>query len=258
LTGQKATALAVALSLGFATAATSQPFESDDFHCPLLQSRWTLENPLGDGTATLVGAGTADAWLELSLPAGTIHDAWGAGQNEALRVTQDAADSDFQIEVHWKTEPAGGFNDQGVLVEQDSDNWLRFDVYHNNSSLKAFIGKTIAGTNTSLLNADIAAGSSFYLRVDRTGDTWTLELSGDGVTYSPAGQFTETLAVTRVGVYAANPVNALAWTSQVDWFFDAGSPIDPEDPTDDEDCEGGVAVESTSWGKVKASYLGSE
>jgi regulation of enolase protein 1 (concanavalin A-like superfamily) len=253
---RQSTILSMVLTLGLAAGASAgQPFDSDDFHCALLQTHWDFENPLGDGTYTLVGAGSGDAWLELSLPSGSVHDAWGAGgQNESARVMQDASDTDFTIEVLWKTEPTGGFNDQGVLVEQDADDWLRFDIYHNNSSLKAFMGKTIGGANTALLNADIAAGSALAMRVHRSGDTWTMELSGDGTTFSQAGQFTQALAVTRVGVYAANPVNALDWTSEVDWFFDAGNPVDPEDPTDTTDCDEVVSVETTSWGGLKSSY----
>jgi regulation of enolase protein 1 (concanavalin A-like superfamily) len=164
------------------------------------------------------------------MPAGTAHNAWGAGGvNETIRAMQAAPDSDFQLEVKWNTEPAGGYNDQGILVEQDDGNWLRFDVYHNNSSLRLFVGKTIGGANTALLNANIPSGSAFYLRVERNGDTWTTWSSGDGVSWDLRNSFVQSLAVTRVGVYAGNPIDALSFTSEVDYFFNSALPIANED-----------------------------
>jgi hypothetical protein len=136
---------------------------------------------------------------------------------------------DLTIDARWQSEPTGGFNDQGILIEQDTDNWLRFDVFHTGASLRAFMGKTIGGNHTTLLNANIFVGSARSMRVSRAGNTWTMALSDDGVAFTQVGQFTQVLGVTKAGVFAANPVNAWDWTSQVDWFFDAASPIEAED-----------------------------
>jgi regulation of enolase protein 1 (concanavalin A-like superfamily) len=204
--------------------------ESDDFNVCVLDDRWTVENPLGDGTYALVGAGSGDAWLELTLPPGSEHDAWGdGGVNESIRVMQDVADTDFSVEAHWMSEPTGPFNDQGLLVEQDDSNWLRFDVFHNGTSLRLFVGKTIGGANSTVLTAALAPGVATHVRVRRIGSTWTVETSGDGVAYLQRAQFTQALNVTQVGVYAANAVNALAFTSQVDWFLDLADPMVGED-----------------------------
>ena len=56
---------------GGAGAATS-----DDFFSGVLNpSLWTFVNPLADSTAMVTAGGTANASLEISLPAATNHDA---------------------------------------------------------------------------------------------------------------------------------------------------------------------------------------
>lgn len=248
-------ATALALLLIPTMAATAFAFESDDFHCPGLQSRWDFVNPLADGSADAVGSGTGQAYAELTLPAGTPHDAWGAGGvNQGIRLMQNTADTDLEIEVHWLSEPTGGFQDQGILIEQDSANWVRFDFYHNNSSLKAFAGRTSGGVNTAVINANIAAGSAQYLRVTRTGNNWLMSISPDGITYTDVTLFAQALSAAKVGVYAGNPVDAPAWTSQVDWFFNTASPVDPEDSLNTGDCEEPVSVEPSTWSRIKSSY----
>lgn len=213
------------------TADPPPAITSDDFNRPLLDTAlWTVESPLADGSYALVGAGTGDAVLALSLPAGTAHNAWGAGgQNEAIRAMQPSPDADFELVASWNGEPSDGYNDQGILIEQDADNWLRFDVFHTGSSLRYFVGKTIGGANTAVLNKSIASGSAFYVRVRRTGDLFESWTSADGSSWELQNSFSQSLAVTRVGVYAANPIDALAWTSDVDSFFNTASPIANED-----------------------------
>ena len=50
---------------------------SDDFHLPLLNtSLWTFVDPVGDCDYDLVGSNTADAWLNIEVPAGTEHQLW--------------------------------------------------------------------------------------------------------------------------------------------------------------------------------------
>ncbi len=200
---------------------------SDDFNRTNLDlGTWSFVNPLGDGQLAMIGVGSGDAHLALSLPAGTGHDAWG---DEAIRVMQLCDDTDFEVEVKFNAEPTDGYNDQGLIVEQDGDNWLRFDVYHSGSVLKAFIGKTVAGSNSTILNATITPGTASYMRLRRTGDLFEWELCGDGVSWALVGSVTQTLAVTQAGIYAGNPVDALAFTSEVDWFSNTAAPVVNED-----------------------------
>ncbi|MBT8165923.1 MAG: hypothetical protein KJO97_10275, partial [Acidimicrobiia bacterium] len=200
-------------------------FESDDFNFPTLDSRWTWI-PATAGSFELVGAGSGDAHLAISVPAGTAHDKYNAG--DAPRVMQDAADIDFVIETKYETQPAAAGNVQGILVEEDPGRWLRFDVQHTGTGLKAFIGNTTANSTASIFNGPIA-GPVSHLRVARTGDLFTYSVSSDGLAWTEVGAFTTTLTVNSVGVFASNPFGE-AWTSEVDYFFHTAAPVDPEDP----------------------------
>lgn len=212
------------------TPTPPSPFLSDDFNCGHDPAQWNFVNPLGDGTYALVGAGTGDAHLALTLPAGSPHNAWGGGGvNESARFMQDATNQDFDVVVKWNTEPAGGFNDQGIIVEADEDNWLRFDVFHTGSVLRAFIGKTASGSNTTVVSTNITVGSAGYTRVIRSGNTYDFEISADGSTWNLVGSVAQTMVVTKVGIFAANPLDALAWTAEADFFIEQDDPIVPED-----------------------------
>ena len=113
----------------------SGAFTSDDFHTGTLNTQlWQVVDPQGDSTVSFTGAGTPDAHLLLSVPAGTIHDA--NARNTALRVMQPAADENLEIEVKFESEPTQKYQIQGLLVEEDSTNYLRLDVHYTGSELR--------------------------------------------------------------------------------------------------------------------------
>ncbi len=203
---------------------------SDDFNACALQPQWSFENPLGAGSYALVGSGTgSNAYLSLSVPAGTSHDAWGAEGNEALRVMQPAPNADFEVEAAFNTEPTGDSNDQGIIVEQDAENYLRFDVYHNGAAVKAFMGRVIDGEKGTLANKTIPTGDGKRIRVIRQGNQWTMQYYSAGASaWVTVGTSSQALQVNKVGVMAANPTGA-AYTAEADYFFNLASPIDPED-----------------------------
>jgi len=213
------------------TADPPQGVVSDDFNRPTLDGApWTVVDPAAGGGVGLEGAGTGNAHLTLSLAADTPRNAWGpGGQNESVRVLQPVPDQDLGLEVKWNDEPTDGYNDQGILVEQGPDDWLRFDVFHDGSTLRLFVGRTVGGSNTAILNQPIAEGSATHLRVLRSGDLFTTWSSGDGSDWELRSSFSHALNVARVGVYAANPIQGLAFTSKVDYFFNSALPLADED-----------------------------
>ncbi len=200
---------------------------SDDFSQCSLHESWSFINPLGEGSFDLVGAGTADAYVEFALPAGVSHNAWGDEQNEAIRIMQDVTNSDFEVEASFTTEPTGDTNNQGIIVEQNSGTFLRFDVFHNGTSLKAFAGSSIDGNHVPIKSSNIITGTGTRLRLNRTGNSWTMD-HWTGADWQQITTFDQALTVTKVGVFAANAGGA-AYTTGVDYIFDTAAPIDPED-----------------------------
>ncbi len=201
---------------------------SDDFNAFALNPMWTFEDPVGDSRYEFVGAGTADALLLLFVPAGTSHDVWTGG-NRSARAMQSAQDEDFQIEVKFESEPTQRYQIQGMLVEQDANNFLRFDVYSDGAALHVFAATFSNGVPSTVFDQTISSAPTTYLRLTRVGDEWTAQYADDGSTWTTAGIFTHTLAVSTVGVFAGNTGNNPAFTAAVDYFFDTAAPIAPED-----------------------------
>lgn len=221
--------VALALLGTVPTPALAEPggLVSDDFSGGLDAGVWSVVDPLGDGVVGVSGQGGEDAVVSLSVPAGVSHDAWG--DNRSLRVVQGVGDVDFEVEVRFDSLPTEKYQTQGLLVEQDGDDWLRFDVHSAGAGQRVFAASTVAGVSSSELLASVQVDGSVWLRVSRVGDVWSLGWSGDGQAFSEVGSFEHALAVSAVGPFAANHSPSPAFTAVVDYVFDTAAPIDPED-----------------------------
>ena len=210
-------------------AVIANNIQSDDFNSCMLASQWTYSDPVGDSTLTINGT-----QLLISVPAGSIHDLW-TNANSAPRLMQPANNTDFEIEVKFETTVNSKFQLQGIIVQQDSDNFIRFDFYHDGSSANIFYAKFVNGIVTEFFGDNsIGSGSPMYMRIKREGDVFTQDYKlGNGSWQNHLSKPYIGLNVTEVGVFAgnvnSNPVNAPAFTAAVDYFFNTASPISPED-----------------------------
>ncbi|BCA79489.1 DUF1349 domain-containing protein [Desulfuromonas sp. AOP6] len=204
---------------------------SDDFNQPNLNpSLWILVDPLQDATVAIEGSGSGSAQLLFSIPAGASHDPWTV--NTAPRLLQTANDTDFELEAKFESQPQLRYQGQGLFIEQDTDNWLRFDIYHDGTATRIFAASCSAGTMSTRINKVIAAGSPLYLRVTRAGSQWTESYSYDGITWLTAGSFSHVLTVQAVGPFVNNystTNSAPAYTAIIDYFFNRAAPVVPED-----------------------------
>jgi regulation of enolase protein 1 (concanavalin A-like superfamily) len=181
----------------------------------------------------LNGAGTPDATVTIAVPAGLSHDPWAL--NNAPRLMQPARDEDFQIEVKLESTMNLRFQEQGVIIEQDADNWLRVEFHSDGAQIKAFASATIDGVPSVKINyavQPVPASVPMWLRVTRQGNTFTQEYSLDGETWSTAGSFSQPLAVSSVGIFGGNfnPTgDSPAHDAIFDYFFETSLPVVPED-----------------------------
>ena len=210
-------------------------FHSDDFNAPNLDTDlWTLVDPVGDASLAIIGAGTGEAYLRMTVPAGASHDA--AGTNRSLRVMQAVEDADFEIEAKFDSLPSLRFQMQGFLVQADERNWLRFDVYHDGSVLRVHAATVKNGKFRHKFDQpiDAPAVGSVWLRVRREERAWIFSYSEDGVQWREAGQFNYALQVQAFGVFAGNhrPRKnrpAPAFTAEVDYVRNTAQPRRSED-----------------------------
>ena len=224
-------------STGATLTVTAAPpasnVQSDDFSSSSLNtSLWTFANPRGDATIAITGAGTSNARLIFTVPAGVSHDVW-VGGNYAPRILQSVTNTDFEVEAKFESALSLQYQMQGILVQQDNSTFLRFDFVHDGTAARFFAASFSAGTPTVRKDTAIAAGSPLYLRVRRAGNVWTGAFSYNGTTWINAVGFTQTLTVSTIGPFAGNhgipESTSPAFTGNVDYFFNTASPISPED-----------------------------
>ncbi|MBI1878024.1 MAG: DUF1349 domain-containing protein [Chloroflexi bacterium] len=222
--------------LTFRTLGVTSGIVSDDFNKPSLDtSLWTFINPLGDAALTVTGINTPNAWVSMSVPAAVSHDVWTSGIN-APRIMQPVINNtDFEIEAKFETGLVATYQMHGVLVQQDSNNFIRFNFHSKDSKTYLFAASFTNGApstkiNQGIINTNVAP---LYMRVNRTGNQWILSYSYNGQSWNTGGSFTHTLTVTSVGAFVGNVNNganpAPAYTGSIDYFFNTVSPIVPED-----------------------------
>ncbi len=215
---------------------------SDDFNRANLDTtRWTFTDPVGDATLTMTGVGTANARLSLAIPAGVQHDLW-TGINNAPRVLQNVQNSDFILQTKFDSAVLSAFQIQGILIQQDASNLIRFDLSSSGANTYVFAASTTDGFATAptirLASTLAAAGgpAPIYLRVTRTGNTWDVATSTDGTSFTTHGSFSLAMTVAKAGLWAGNAGTTIpAFTMLADYFFDNALPVSPEDsgtPTD--------------------------
>ena len=126
---------------------------------------------------------------------------------------------------------------QGILVEQDADNYLRFDFYGSNGQVYIFAARIEGGVASSIVNVAITVPNQpMYMRIERVGDSWTQSYSLDGATWTTSSSFSHSLAVSQVGVFAGNTGSNPPHTAVVDYFFNTAVPVVPEDANDTLSC----------------------
>lgn len=216
-----------AILASFVPANTTSPV-SDDFNaCALDEDVWSIVNPKGDGTVQVNGQ-----QLLLNLPAGVSHNVWLEG-NFSLRAMQPTENENFEMVAKFDSKVQQRYQMQGFLVEQDSKNYLRFEVHHDGAAIDLYAATFRGGIPEPVITGTRVADTPAYLRVTRSGDTWSFSYSFNGTDYFPAGSFDFTLAVSSSGVFAGNHTPSMGQAPQhtavVDYFFNTQTPIKPED-----------------------------
>ena len=155
--------VALVLMMLWSETVAAQTPSSDDFNAPVLDPIWTFIDPLGDSGFQLVGSGSDDAQLLLTVPPGVAHEP--SVPNQTARVMQSVSDVDFEVEVKFESGLSGKQQRQGLLIEEDADTYLRFDFFSKNAILRIGAFRTDGASATEYIKLDITQGGTLYLRV---------------------------------------------------------------------------------------------
>jgi regulation of enolase protein 1 (concanavalin A-like superfamily) len=209
-------------------AARSDAVVSDDFHTAELDTTvWRFVDPVGDAVLLMTGTNAV-----VSLPGGVKHHVSTTG-NSSSRLMQYASDVDFEIEVKFDSRGSRTYQGQGILVQQDDDTYIRFDIIFTSELIRVYAAYSNAGVLAVKKDLTVPSAPP-YLRVGRNGNTWTYSYSYDGSSWTTAVTFPQQVVVTEVGVFFDNTSSGGFWATpafvgNVDYFFNMGAPIVPED-----------------------------
>lgn len=201
------------------TPATGGGPVSDEFTASSLNSAvWQVRAPVGGSAAVSNGE------LVITVPGGSNHDPWVPALN-AVQVVQPISNGNFDValKIDSSLVAATQYYGQGLMVEGDSKNYIRFELGAG-GSISLSGNDIVNGAQTQKLQ--IAPFTAYktptYLRLQRTGTSYTAYWSTDGATWNQAGTFSSALVVTGLAPYAWNynptPSNATALTARFDWF----------------------------------------
>jgi len=210
---------------------------SDDFNaCVLDTALWTFTDPQSDSTLRATGT-----QIELDVAGGVSHDVFasiGAPHvMQSIKNTNFVMTAKFDSSVTVSDAGSGLHVMQGVLVQQDDQNFIRFSFDHDGAKAGVTITQLVDGAPSLVLlgTDDITFGSApQYMRIRRIGSQWYLDVSSDGFDWTVKRQFQNNLTAAQIGFFAGNADtsgsdNAPAHTAIIDYFFNMDSPILPED-----------------------------
>jgi hypothetical protein len=193
---------------------------SDEFNeTSLNTSLWGVRAPAG-GSAAL-----SNGELVITVPAGSNHQALSTGLN-LVRVMQPVSNGNFDVALKIDSTLTASAQQtfQGLLIGGDATDYIYYQVYSDGTNVDLQCTSDIAGTQSVRINTVPFTGYPVptYLRLTRVGTTYTAFYSSDGVTWTQAGSFSDSLAVTFIGPFAGNnnstPADAPAITAKFDWF----------------------------------------
>lgn len=234
------------VSANFQLANLDSPTSDDFSGCVIDEDLWTEIDPEGDSVFSLAGPR-----LQIAVPAGNSHNVWLEG-NRSARIMQETENDDLQIEAKFDSAVTKKYQMQGMIVEENGSNFLRFEVHHDGNETRLFAARFTNGRPYSIVNKPISATPA-YLRVSRIGNLWSFTYSYNRQLWFQGVDFGHNLAVNRTGVFAGNHSKVAgqepAHTAIVDYFFNNAAPIVPEDGG----SQNTISVQNLGQGAVNIS-----
>ncbi|MDQ7904483.1 ThuA domain-containing protein [Phytohabitans sp. ZYX-F-186] len=188
----------------------------------------------------------------LVLPTG-VGDLYGSRNDATNLVLQPAPSGAWQATTKLTLATAENYQQAGLLVYGDDENYAKLDVLFSGSRRLEFIRET-AGTprNEGADSAAAPTGSDpIYLRLTSDGTNLTASFSADGQTFTPVGRAAALAGITnpKVGLFALQGgTTAPVVDATFDWFqITPDEPAGPVNPSDEFD---GTSLDKCRWDAI--------
>jgi glucose/arabinose dehydrogenase/regulation of enolase protein 1 (concanavalin A-like superfamily) len=146
-----------------------------------------------------------------------VGDLWRAANDSRNSLFRNLPGNWTSVRLKLTFAPTQNYQQAGLIVYQDDDNYVQVTREYNSGNKMAFI-RELGGTPDEILAISVTATANLHLRLDR--DAATSRISGyfslDGASWTAMGNVTQTLNNPRLGIFVgASPggyPNAdLAW-----------------------------------------------
>ena len=141
---------------------------------------------------------------------------WGTSAEASNFFLTDAPDGDFEITVRLNNKTCGQgscWGEAGLVVFKDGNNYVSVDRKNADGSPKIAINSESNGNATEQPVNDIT-DTAVYLKIAKSGDTYTGSYSADGSSWTTVHSYTNNMTGYRVGFFACNAAKAHDFTFQ--------------------------------------------
>ncbi|WP_433529929.1 ThuA domain-containing protein [Micromonospora sp. CA-263727] len=173
----------------------------------------------------------------LRLPT-SVGDLYGNRNDATNLVLQPAPSGAWQATTKVTLPVTANYQQAGLLVYGDDDNYAKLDLLYNGSRRVEFIRES-AGTprNEGADSAAAPTGDTVHLRLASDGTSLTAAMSADGQNFTPVGRSAVLAGITnpRIGLFALNGgTDAPIVEAAFDWFqVTPDTPAEPVGPSDE-------------------------
>lgn len=206
---------------GSVTLTSSSPY-NDEFNTggPTADARWTYHEAAGSTADYSVNSAVAG---KLRFTSSNLnHDCWPPNaQFNCLMLLQAPPSGDFTAEVKIDTTPSVNDTAPGITVYQDANNFIRFE-YEFENSLAYHIHKVVAGVGTVDAGGGTcpATAGPIYMRVTKSGNTYTQLYSTDGASFTVCRSITQAYDLSVTGAGVGPSFNGATGTGVLNYDFD--------------------------------------
>ncbi|MFL6354656.1 MAG: hypothetical protein ACJ74Z_22780 [Bryobacteraceae bacterium] len=215
---------------------------TDDFTNDSTIRRKLWQSFPANGGSIILEPTSAGNALRLFVPGGT-EDHSAATPNNSTHIMQKIDNVDFDVETVFTSMVSQPFQGQGVIVQQDDANFIRFGIYTTGCQAYIYGASFENGVPFTFFEEPVKNGPALYLRVSRFGGNWYFDYSYNhnkwaydpkrtgAYTYDENGRtslsFTRNLNTSSIGLYAENGVidgAAHAFVANVAYFLNLLQP----------------------------------
>lgn len=136
---------------------------------------------------------------------------YGFQNDNAHAFVTEIRDNSFSFTVKTDFNPQMLYDQCGVVIYQDSDNWCKASLEYDNEDF-ARLGSVVTNLGYSdWASVDVDPQNTLnYYRLSRRGQDFLIESSTDGEQFKQMRMFHmhQTIEVARIGVYACSPLES--------------------------------------------------